>query len=543
MTTFIRDTEGFTAKVLEELQSSGKIKYVHIESVKLRNPVTRVQSVVKDIYFLSTGTNSNKVWFVCGAQDLTTDTAYMVHLDLTHTNMCNSMNAERVGQYKIFCRPFCNPVDMYRLWKRPEDMKFILKGNLLEGNPNDRWRTPDSVDIDKYIPHLRYISSEKIKSKSTLRQIVTRRETPDQETPKDTLKYIDICNQLEANPSLRYAYVLNGENCLAGGYILLPEEKLDNPRYFVSDYYRVYSSKDIGEKPTINRTECDLGIFGCGSSGSSIIDQCRRLTYFKSVVLVDPDIVEEKNLRNQIYTDSDTRNYKAHSSARHFLKLSGVNKLSVDDIKYYKGKFQDVTELQYTNFKYLVSGFDSFETRIELLDYIKSGKIKTKYLIDIRYKDLTSSLFFIDCEDKSQLEYYEKVLLQDEREYKAIPPKEWDLELVKSLFSQYGVVSGGCLHTARIFDIPRCYCGCDQGYGCGSDECLERWFQYLKEHNADSSRVDDNSCLAQNFIHIYAMTASWVTSVIRAIETDNVKTLTHVELGIDPVPQSMVLKK
>lgn len=543
MVLYERDTEGFVAKALKELQEKGLIKYVHIDSVKVRNKITRKQEVVRDIYFVADDATSSKIWFICGARKVNEkpDVFKIIHPDFDHTNMQPTYETKIIDNYCLLFRLFCNPVDMYRLWTRPEDMKYIIKGNLLEGNPNDSWRTPDSVDMDIKFPVLLLSNGTKLTSKSTLRQVFTRKEIPDQETVEITTKYREVCDKLIKDHSLRYVPVVDGHDVLQFSYKLLKEEEISNPRYWVSDYYRTYSYRDIGELPEIPTQEIDVGVFGCGSAGSAIISQMRRLTYFNSVMLIDPDKVEPKNLRNQIYQRSDVDLSKVDACAHHITNLKYVNKIEVENITRNQSKFQEVGFLQYKKFKYLVSGFDSFEARIELLEYIKTGKVKTKYLIDTRYDDLTSSLFFVDCEDKSQLEYYEKVLLQDKQEYKpVVENKEWTSDLVDELFSQYGIVNGRCSVTGYTFGVSP---SCPVGYDCGSPECRANWLEILKKANAPTSVVESNSCLAQNFIHIYTLTASWVISIIRAIETDNIKTLTHVELGIDPVPQAIVLRK
>lgn len=545
MTLYERDTEGFVAKTLEELQEKGLIKYVHIDSIKVRNKVTRKQEVVRDIYFVANSPTSNKIWFVCGAMDLTEEqsTYKVIHPDFNHANMSPDLGSPQLSIYRLLVRPFCNPVDMCRLWERPEDMKYIIKGNLLEGNSNDRWRTPNSVDMDVRVPVLYFNSGGgKITSKATLRQVFTSWEDPDQESSTDTLRYRELCEKLIGDHSLRFVPVVDGHRRMEFSYKLLKEEEISDPKYWVSDYYRTYSYSDIDELPEIPIKEIDVGVFGCGSAGSAIISQMRRLTYFSSVMLIDPDKVEFKNLRNQIYVRSDIDVPKVDACARHIASLRHVNKIENDNITRSQSKFQEIGSLQYKKFKYLVSGFDSFEARIELLEYIKTGKVKTKYLIDTRYDDLTSSLFFIDCEDKSQLEYYEEVLLQDKQELKPVVENtEWTPELVNELFSQYDISGGQCTSTRVRCGLPLFNCTTD--IVCGSPECRAVWLEVLKKNNVPTSEAEINGCLAQNFIHIYTLTASWVTSVIRVIETDNIKTLTHVELGIDPVPQAMVLRK
>ena len=56
------------------------------------------------------------------------------------------------------------------------------------------------------------------------------------------------------------------------------------------------------------RQPIDMIVAGLGSAGSGILDQVARSNLVNSFYLVDPDIIEEKNLRNQWYTNGILHN-------------------------------------------------------------------------------------------------------------------------------------------------------------------------------------------------------------------------------------------
>lgn len=552
MVKYVKDTEGFCKKALEDLRTRGLIKFSYIESVKLRNPITQKYYTIKDIYMVSTGENSNKPWVIVGVRKSSYEKCKVLHPDITHMNISGGIDTYNLGDYILYYRSFCNPVLQHHIWDRPDDMSKILKGNLLEGNPNDRWRPIDSVDGECHFPRMCKPNGDLQKDTATLRQLVTGKDNPSEETREQTKGYKAIAEELCENHDLCYGYVIYGDNVGLKSWKVIPKSDLQRDDVWTSNYYRTYDYSNIDEIPVIEKENIDVGVFGCGSAGSNIVEQLKRLTYFNSMVLVDPDYVESKNIRNQAYNERAIGSYKADCLRNIVCNCHEVNRINC---RRYVKKFQNEEELLECKFNIVVSGFDSFEARLLLLDYIKSGKIETKYLIDTRYDDLTSSLFFIDVENSKELEYYENVLKADAEAYEEYNNKkllekaqgitEWTNDMADDLIAYYQVCNGGCSELRRQLGLPD---SCGTESPCGTVGCTAYWRQMLNEHKVpftEWAKISggSNSCLAQNLIHIYTYTSSWVTAGIRSIYSDNGKPYTHIELGIDPIPVSMVVRR
>lgn len=74
-------------------------------------------------------------------------------------------------------------------------------------------------------------------------------------------------------------------------------------------------------------------LVGCGATGSNIAAFLSQLAIsqknIKEIILVDGDLVEEKNFRNQKFTSKDIGKYKSHVLANRYSKL-GINVSYVD---------------------------------------------------------------------------------------------------------------------------------------------------------------------------------------------------------------------
>ena len=205
-----------------------------------------------------------------------------------------------------------------------------------------------------------------------------------------------------------------------GYYIKLKKERyykfvkeLPSPET-ISEYYPVFSTEElrkiVGEIP---REHFDVGVFGCGSANSGIIYQLARCSMFNKFLLLDFDCVELKNVRNQIYTNNSLGKRKTYSMGNYLLSTDTTqNKNRV--VKHVDDRVENKNFATY-GFDYLLVGFDNIEAREVVLNKIKSGEIKTKYLVDTRYQGLTSSLYFIDVTQDEQLKFYEEQLLEDKK--------------------------------------------------------------------------------------------------------------------------------
>lgn len=540
---------------LEYLQNEKELlQYVKIKSVKLRNKFTKKEQVIHDLYFAAFGASSDSPKWIRAIKK--GDTIYVLHDDFTHYNMGTGD-----GEYSVvgiddepvtlIFRNFCNRVTADHIYQDKDAAEKILKGHLSEGNPNDSYRSIDSIEIDKKAyPLFTCREGMFLSNKSSLNQVVTRSITTKTASEEQLKDLMDIQKALKEDSNKCYAYVAYSNQLkLNFSYQLIDKKDLKSGKYVVSNYYKTYTAEDIDSNDVIDKIDYDVLCIGLGSAGSNIMEQFARLNYFEKYMLVDPDEVEARNLRNQIYRNNQIGEYKVRA-ADYILREYNVKCPSINTFVY---KFEEQSYDLY-KFKYVISGLDSIDTRIELLDYIESGKIETKYLIDARYIDLDSSLYIIDMSNKEEVEYYKKLLLEDKKELETIKAKQeeqkeaewipWTTDEIKEsrLFKQ--IVGGHCSKNTEKYQGTKSRNLCnvfDMHIRCGSTECAELWQEYYNKSKIPHD--EESTCLAQNIVHIYKLTSAWVVSAVRSIETDNKKPFTHVEITAEPIPNAIVLKK
>lgn len=553
MAKYIEDNNK-VQEILEQWQTSSGIKYCKVDSVKIRNKITKCQDIVKDIFFVALYNNSDKPAIVCSIYDSTDDIHYISHRDITHWNTCPSLDGYNFSigrkQYKMYFRKFCNPVLNKHIMDNPDRASKILKGNLMEGNPNDRWRTPDSVDVDKKVqPLIDRRSGQLIKNSAGLDVFFFNSYTKPNDI--DQLREFNgICKKLKENHDLRYCLYASSnsyEPMFSKG--LIDKDDINSGKYIVSNYYKSYSYRNVGDITEIPKAEYDVCCVGCGSAGSNILDQMIRLNYFeKGYVLIDFDNVETKNLRNQMFNRGSVGSYKATALQRILQNIRNVPVWS------YNQKYEEFPFENY-KFNYIISGFDSIECRLGLLEKILSKEIESKYLIDARYNDLDASLFMVDLANEEEIKYYHKLLLQDLEEFNKnkieyYPATEWDEASIRALDKETKLLTQGCSTvghtvTGEYENICEQLKHRQEPEGCGSTKCIECIKKFFIEHDykVPAKYKQENSCLAENIIHIYKLVSSWVTANVRSIETDNKKLFTHVDITAEPLPRAMVLRK
>ena len=533
-------------KILKEYQDEGRLKYVKINSVKIRNNLTRCQNLVRDIFMFATSENSSKPYTVIAIKRGDT---YISHFDITHWNMGPEIESYYIGDDVIYYRPFCNPVLQAHIWRNPETASKILKGNLMEGNPNDRYRTPDSVDQDKKCPPLYYTDYTLIKNKDTLKQFFSKCKSGLIDKDKSYV-FNDLQEALEADHNLVYCYCAPLNELRLSSWERRAINKNDiGTKWIVSDYYRQYDYRDIGEPVAIEPDHIDVACVGCGSAGANIMEQVGRLNYFKDYLLVDFDNIEHKNLRNQPYNMGDISAPKVTALKS---KLCYINEQY--NIRAERKKYEEVFWTQYKS-KYIISGFDTIVCRLGLLKKVMEGQIKTEYIIDARYDGLNASLFFIDTSDEQQMKYYYDLLVADGEEFeknKELSASEWTIEALKKYCTDKDIVFSECAQFARQLGIGNGETVCISNntspdgttLGCRSDACWNCLMKAVQDAEFPMPReYKESTCIAENIIHIYKLVSSWVVANIRSIETDNKKLFTHVEITTEPLPNAMILRK
>lgn len=310
----------------------------------------------------------------------------------------------------------------------------------------------------------------------------------------------------------------------------------------------------------------DMLVAGLGSAGTGILDQIARSNYCSSFVLVDPDKIENKNLRNQWYTNGAIGSYKTDKSK--VVLQSCVPRDIQRNIETYNTKFQEAPLHNYKA-KYAIAGFDTIKARLEFLEAIMEKKIETKYLIDTRYDDLAASIYVIDVEDADQVRKYKAGLDED---YKAFLAREEERKLKENIqnFDQFWAYFApdedfnDCdekhmlmgVYTQEEADRGEEHTFCPictniEECLCGDEQCKEHMrtvYEQYKDACKEIRRVDipapdESSCLRQNFIDIYKYASTFVFSAIREIEEGNAKPFTHVEAQTAKFPSHMVVGK
>ena len=545
---YIRDRE----KVIKEIEKTLKeqkdnIKYAYVEKVKIRNKYTKEEQVIKDLYFLAINNGSCKPYCVMAIEK--SNKMFILHDDVTHWNMDSCTNRfELPNNIKVYYRSFCNTVLMKHIWENPDHASKFLVGTLSEGNPNDRFRTPNSVEVDRKVPPIfAAFSSQVLDNKATLAQIILRRFDTSNLSRDEKVILKEYETQLKEKDKV-FAYYAHKNSFPAEFRLGVIDKKEIDKKYIVSNYYKTYTIDDMQEIGEIPREEIDVGCVGCGSAGSGIMAQLARTEYMNSCLLVDYDVLESKNMRNQEYSSGQIGMLKTDALATR-IRNSRVTDIH---IARYPDKYENVNFSQY-KFKYLISGFDSIECRLGLLELIKSKTIETKYLIDTRYDELNSSLYIVDTSKEIEIEYYEKLLKADKEEFEAkgepeITSKKWTTDEARN-WAETNAIHGSCRHAARLIDLDQgqdnriCDHMCTMpSCTCGSDTCINLIKQALEQQEVEHT-IDQNSCQHVNIIHIYKLTSAWVLSAIRSIETDYVKPVTHVEITAEPLPNAIIIKK
>ena len=344
----------------------------------------------------------------------------------------------------------------------------------------------------------------------------------------------------------------------------------------LSDYYPVISYEQVQEITSqLPAIELDVACMGLGSAGSNILEQLCKSTHINSYMLCDMDIVEAKNLRNQWYRASDKCSAKTAASCNHVAAFNvSLDPYAPATIQAFNGKFQDKDWTGY-EFKYVISGFDSIEARYDLFNFVKEGKLKTKYIIDARYDGLESSLYFVDVSDNKQMEYYERTLKDDLEALHEIKEKEqyidtWDEfysylreksaftcncnELSNKFFNrkrpEYADMSDNAYEELNSVDQAYCNVQRNNGRTCECTECLKHW-KKAWELNKDTIKIPkaevqgevESTCVRHNFIDIYKFTSSYVFAAVRCIEDEEPKPFTHVEATTEGFPTAMMLRK
>ena len=532
-------------KINKEYKDNYRI--VHVDSTYWKNYLTKRKGKVDDLYFIGRKNSSSRPICITHV-DIDYENSIVLHEYINHVNLSENSNyniyLELEDGTKITCygHEFCNPITQHHIYSNP-DIDKILKGQLMGQNNDSPYQTVRSVINDGYDYGVRTATGGFLKNTSPVIQLITGLSN---ELMNSKQHIIDSLNKSKLPQNDNECLVKLRQNSY---YTLAKVSELATleSNCDLSFYYSVIKYEDI--KNILNelpKTDVDMTVIGLGSAGTGVLDQVSRSTYFNQYLLIDFDKIEFKNLRNQWYTRHHYKEDKVTIS-KNILCSFNVNDVSVHAVK---DRFENAP-LKYYKSKYVVSGFDTLECRLNLLDTIISGTFECEYLIDLRYLDYECSVYFIDLKDEKQVKYYRNLLEADIEMFNEINKDKYvqTKEQLRDFWMSNGYHVGNCaLARHNFFKDETCiYQQILNKLGCGqcNDACLDGlWAQFqIAQPKIPLTEELESSCVRQNFIDIYKYASSFVFAAIREIEGDNPKPFTHIEAKTDVIPSSVVVRK
>lgn len=580
---------------IKELCPDNRMRMFVLPKASWTNVITRKKETLHNIPVVAQGTGSEYIQavneirvydisvreYTMAAYDIYANKRpleiYIFHEYYGHVNLCSGyayytiVDAEQEKIYLIKGQSICNAVRCFTVNEmEEEDIIPILIGNLSGQQSGDSYQTV--MTRHNGYKEITLMSGGYIAPTAPVMQLLTQRTLSylRQITPKELFTLMNDTSQPIPKDDDHIAIKLR----YSSNYILIKRDELDvyleskDPEKSISSEYPVIEYKDVQafniEMP---KEEIDVACIGLGSAGTGILDQLVRSTYMHSVSICDMDKVEGKNLRNQWYRQSDVGYTKVYAST---CILRGIPYGSIT-VHEHNGRFQETNIAKEGKFKYTISGFDSTEARLELLDWIEKGELETKYLIDTRYDDLAASVYFIDVANKKQVDYYRQGLLEDHEAFVAEQKKnrcksrEDFIKYIDAkdpyvckctqvkLFIRQHINENrqrkGVEPLTDFDSLIQTTVGAGErfciGSSCSACKEQQRWARIWDVQSEfidlDMSEVAESSCVKQNFIDIYKFSSSFVFAAIRELENENPKPFTHVEVSTDGIPQYAVL--
>lgn len=515
-------------KVVEEINNNNSdFKIVYVDKTCWTNVITKRKQTIEDLLFL--GFKNSSCNSICLSSFKYKDKEYNLHEFLSHVNLSeglynSSRELDNGETFTYYYQDFCSPIHGYNICNT-EGIEKILKGQMMGQNSDSPYQTVYSVINEGYDYVIKDNTGRKLKNNTSTVELLTRLNS------NLGAEYITGKLRETSIPDKNEIAVKFKKNEY---YTNIKEADYEKEKNNISTYYPIITHEECQDLISkIPKSEYDFTVIGLGSAGTGILDQVARSTYFKNYLLIDFDMVEEKNLRNQWYTKDDINTLKIRGSRRKILDIKDVN------IQLYGLDFRKVA-LQYCKSKYVVSGFDNLECRMELLDKCLTS-FEARYLIDLRYLDYSCSIYFVDLQDEKQVKYYRNLLSADieafEEKRKFITTKK---ELMEFWNSKNYFHSNCATAWEKYFQENRpSSCGVD---GCNSKSCRNKIWEQFQKPQPKIEIKEESSCVRENFIDIYKYASSFIFSAIREIENGNDKPFTHIEAQTDVIPTSVVIK-
>lgn len=533
-------------KLLDKYPTDRNLKLLKVGTVEWENRITKKIEKVDDIWVLGLRSSSRPI--IVTAIEIETPTKHAVWRltdRIHHANLSYDIGYRQIANFKgvkirglekdfeltLKGQEFCNPLTALHVLET-EHAENLIKGHLMEQNFDDAYMEVYSVSNAS--------TDEPIRCQKTGKYILPSASPLELILKMDAIELNNLDN-LELNERLTEMLRIKKDEFYVklksnSGYMLVDNFNRSYYKKNYSELYPIFSYEDIKNlKIEVPKKQFDIGVYGLGSAGTAILDQLCRSNWIKTFYLCDFDSIERKNMRNQWYIRKQNYSNKVDASVEIIEQLGVSEERNI--IRFDRRKFQD-TKLDDKVFKYLVSGFDSIEARLDFLKEIKDGKLVADYLIDCRYLDLACSIYFIDLNNKEELEFYEANLIEDgELLKKKLEKETLSLEDFCEWFRRKDGFKSECEYIRDNYFgrsgtcEPRIIESC---HSCGSEQC-QKYLYGLYKASLPNPRITihENSCIKYNLIDIYKFVGSIVFGAVRKIENDEEKPFSLVEAQTD----------
>ena len=153
-----------------------------------------------------------------------------------------------------------------------------------------------------------------------------------------------------------------------------------------------------------------ISIVGCGANGSFIAVALAKMGLTK-FYLWDFDKVEPHNLPNQFFGEKDIGMNKARATGIYMQNFNSDCSICYFE-KFSKNNYPK-NDIKLPSPQIMISCVDKMSVRKEIFECCKNDK-KVQLFIDTRMGGLQGQIYFIDMNNKEQVENYEKTLFGDD---------------------------------------------------------------------------------------------------------------------------------
>lgn len=427
--------------------------------------------------------------------------SHITHVNVNPGIQTRAIVADDGYRYEIIAHRFCNSLNnTFRAdhFKNTGLIKATLSYNIRQQNPSDAYLRADT--------YLKLFTNEKtitcrkcglpiLPEANPIERVLQRHIACD----VDSVSMLDIGN-----------YYYNGSSY--GTCTELPDDS--------DKCYKNITQEQLREALKNLTIDVDYTMVGCGSAGSNIAFQLSKTDMLNKGVLYDNDIIENKNLKNTVYSRLSSYHNKA-AVLQDIIKNTNSN-LDIKQTIIKQRRYNPDGDI-YNN-KYVFNMVDSLTTRLQVAE-----NAKYRYIVDTRFKGLNCSLFIVDKENKEQYQYYIDGLKQSIKNYID------DVRVEKENITP---------DIAYGFRVRTGIRDCASKLRKRSEKFYKELPLNQKEALLQMLDADRQTCNSPNIIDIYTIMAGTVVSAIRNIESGKDKPFTHLEMSTENgMLQQMVVVK